>query len=265
MRLVAYIRVSTDEQAQQGHSLGQQPQRISAWAAAHGHEIVAVVRDEGVSASVPLFERPEGRRLLLLLAEGHATGVVAQRLDRLFRSARDGLAFAEDFAAAHGVSLMTVDGAIDTSTPGGWLTLAMQLVAAQYERLMDVQRARETSRSLRESGRVYGTVPFGCIERGGRLLRDPQAWAQREQIMVMRRVGMETRAGGVITRLPPMSYRDIRDTLRRMGVAAPAGGRWWSTATLRALVHSHSSLLHLPFASDPTLAPLGAPEAEVSP
>lgn len=248
MRLVAYIRVSTDEQAQQGHSLGQQPQRIGAWAAANGHEIVAVVRDEGVSASVPLFDRPEGRRLRTLLAEGHADGVVAQRLDRLFRSARDGLAFAEDFAAEHDVALLTVDGAIDTSTPGGWLTLAMQLVAAQYERLMDVQRARETSRSLRQAGRVYGTVPYGCIELAGRLYRHPATWAQRERIVAMR----------------PASYRDIRDTLRGERVPAPAGGTSWSLATLVTLVKTHEDLRHLPLADDLTPAPPGAHEAEVS-
>lgn len=275
MRLIAYVRVSTDDQSKYGHSLPQQPVRIAAWAALHGHVIVDVIIDDGVSASkVALAKRPGGKTLLARLAAGEADGVVAQRIDRLFRSARDGLAFAEDFAIRHRVALLTADGSIDTTTPTGWLLLAITLVTAQYEALMTAQRSRETSRSLREAGAVYGTVPYGCVEVGGTpdkrgvLMRCPRTWPIREMIVRWRSEGI-TLAGqhgpSDVQHLRKLSLRSIRDLLREQRITAPAGGRHWSLATLKTLIDSHADLCHLPMAVDGTPAPAGAPETEVSP
>lgn len=268
MRLIAYVRVSTEDQARNGHSLGQQPQRIAAWAALHGHTLVGVVADDGVSASTPLAQRPGGADVLRRLAAGEADGVVAQRIDRLFRSARDGLGFAEDFALRHRVALLTVDGAIDTSTPSGWLMLAMQLVTAQYERLMDVQRATETTRSLRDAGRVFGHVPYGCVEEGGRLFRDPATWPVREMIVRWRREGI-TCAGANgphdVQHVRPLSYRAMRDLLRTQRVASPNGSRHWPLSTLKTLCETHADLAHLPLLErEGAPASTSAPDTEVS-
>jgi site-specific DNA recombinase len=267
MRLIAYVRVSTDDQAQHGHSLGQQPQRIAAWAALNGHSIVRVISDDGVSASIPLGKRPGGCALLRALADGHADGVVAQRIDRLFRSARDGLEFAEEFALRHRVALLTVDGAVDTSTPTGWLMLAMQLVTAQYARLMDVQRATETTRSLREGGRVYGHVPYGCIDTAGRLLRESSTWNIREMIVRWRREGVTlagSRSPTDVQQVRPLSYRAMRALLFAQRVHSPSGSKYWPLSTLRTLCDTHADLAHLPLADDATTASAPLPAAEVS-
>ncbi|NMW24496.1 recombinase family protein, partial [Rhodanobacter denitrificans] len=50
MNLVGYIRVSTEEQAREGVSLGQQLARLGAYCDLHGHLLMASYSDEGVSA-----------------------------------------------------------------------------------------------------------------------------------------------------------------------------------------------------------------------
>ena len=47
MRAIGYIRVSTDEQSQQGVSLSNQEQKIRAYCTAKDWEMTAVIRDEG--------------------------------------------------------------------------------------------------------------------------------------------------------------------------------------------------------------------------
>lgn len=266
MRLIAYVRVSTAEQAETGHSLGQQPTRIAAWAELHGHSIVRVLTDAGVSAGKPLAQRRAGKDLLDALAAGEADGVVALRLDRLFRNARDGLSFAEDFAIRHGVSLHTVDGCVDTSTPQGWLMLAISLVTAQYERLMTSQRNRDTARALREASRPYGPIPFGCvsIDEGGTsaLRRTAQAWRVREMIVGWYRDGVVLHNG----RRQRASLRTLRDMLQEQRIVSPTGRRIWALDTLRTLIKTHDSLTHLPLLDEhgtPSPAPL--PVTEVSP
>ena len=56
MRAAAYLRVSTDEQANHGVSLAAQRAKVEAYAGLYGLELVAVVEDAGLSAKT--LERP---------------------------------------------------------------------------------------------------------------------------------------------------------------------------------------------------------------
>jgi len=250
MRLIAYIRVSTEEQADRGHSLGHQLERLRAFCALAEHELVDVIADEGVSASIPLAKRKGGAQLIAALRASTADGVAVIRIDRLFRNLLDGVRFFEEELADTGASVHSLAESIDASSPSGWLALVMQLATADYARRLDAQRARETSAALRQSGKVYGQVPYGCIAvggeryfddaqdkhrvRGAQLLRDPQTWPHRETIVRMRVEGF--------------SYGQIAETFRKLGILNPNGCRTWSKSTLKSIVDTHSSLLHLPLA-----------------
>ena len=67
LRVIGYCRVSTAEQASEGLSLDAQEARIRAWCEATGAKLVEVVREEGVSGSKLLGERPGGRQIAQLL------------------------------------------------------------------------------------------------------------------------------------------------------------------------------------------------------
>ena len=241
MRLIAYTRVSTDEQAEHGHSLAIQPAALVNYAAKHDIQIVRMIADEGVSGAVPLGRRRGGSELIAALADGTADGVLVTRLDRLFRDALDGLSF---FAGA-GLSgdapaVVSVAETIDTSTPSGRMMLGMLLVAAQFERDTAAARAVDNSRGMRRAGRIYGTVPYGCREidatddRRGRLVRCPRTWEIREAIMAWRAENV--------------SYSAISDRLRSRRIPAPEGGERWSKSTLRGIAETHADLAHLPMA-----------------
>ncbi|MDP9387297.1 MAG: recombinase family protein [Actinomycetota bacterium] len=83
MRVVGYVRVSTDRQVEDGAGLEVQWRAVRAWCRAHGHRLVALVADEGVSGT--LADRPALAEALALLREGTARGLVVHRLDRLAR------------------------------------------------------------------------------------------------------------------------------------------------------------------------------------
>jgi DNA invertase Pin-like site-specific DNA recombinase len=86
MRLVGYLRVTTDRQAEEGLGLEVQEEAVRQWAQAHGHELVALTRDEGQSGSNGRDTRLGLGDALEALREGGAEGlVVLYRLDRLAR------------------------------------------------------------------------------------------------------------------------------------------------------------------------------------
>lgn len=231
MDVLAYIRVSTDEQAAHGHSVDMQPARIRQYCEAEGLNIVGVICDAGVSGSVPLTRRPGGRELLTRLRAGEAEGVVVVRLDRLFRDALDGLQF---FTARRAAQVISIAERIDTSTASGRFHLTIELARAQYERDLASERTTDNTRAMRQAGRVYGAVPYGLQADGGQMRRNPATWPIRQQIVDWRGYGH--------------SLDTIRQRLREDRTPAPSGGRWWSKSVLANLIKTHDSLAHLPMA-----------------
>lgn len=250
MRLIGYARVSTSGQADDGVSVHQQPERLQTYCTLHQHELVDTLIDDGVSAGKPLGSRPAGAELLQRLRDREADGVVTTHLDRMFRRASDGFTFLEQVVGKRGATLHVVEQAVDTSTPGGWMCAAMQLVSAEYERRMDIHRATVCNATLRAQGRVYGGVPYGCVERDGHLFRDPLAWMRREMIVRNLR-------GGLSVRMQQAALADL-------GIRSPTGKPRWALNTLWSLPNLHDELARLPFAVQPAAASAATNEPEVS-
>lgn len=244
MRLLGYVRVSTDDQAQGGHSIARQPELLQQFCQANGHQLVDVVVDgdfgdgtegnplRGVSAGRPLARRQGGAELLRRLRKGEADGVVVYSVFRLFRDAEDGLWFFRRFARPLGLQVLSLSEAIDVSRASGRFALTVLLATAEYERDTTRERTQAITQSLRERGRVYGHVPYGCRAVGGSLFRDPQTWSIRCAIVELRAQGMPLRA--------------IADWLRGQRIAAPGGGARWPKSTLAELIRTHETLAHLP-------------------
>nr|HPG94810.1 recombinase family protein [Dokdonella sp.] len=249
--LIGYCRVSTDDQAETGHSLGQQRERMQAYCALHGHRLVDTIVDEGVSASIPLHKRSGGAALVAAIRAGQGSGVVVVRLDRLFRNALDGLRFFEDVADRHAAAVHSVSELIDTGTPAGRLALTIQLAAAQYERDLAAQRASECNTALRERGRVYGGVPYGCKRVGDDLVRDPLTWPIRESIVQLREELGHT-------------LREVAAHMRAEGVPSPSGARGWSPNTISRICKTHRDLTHLAMGSHDAIPHPKTPDTEAS-
>ena len=102
MRLVGYVRVSTEEQATEGVSLDAQRERLKAYALAHGAELLAIESDEGVSRKVSPEKRPGLTTALTRVRAGEADGLLVLKLDRLSRTTRDVLDLVDERARMAG-------------------------------------------------------------------------------------------------------------------------------------------------------------------
>src|SRR3954471_3387194 len=86
--VVAYVRVSTDEQADSGAGLTAQRAAISAEAARRGWTVIAWHEDAGISGK-SIAGRPGLGAALEAVETGQAAGIVVAKLDRLSRSLAD--------------------------------------------------------------------------------------------------------------------------------------------------------------------------------
>ena len=230
MRLIGYIRVSTEDQAKEGQSLSIQDMQLHRYCDLYDHELVDVIVDDGVSASMPLEKRHGGSQLIDRLRDREADGFVVQRLDRAFRITTDGLATAENFKAQR-LGIHSVNEHIDTASPMGYYFLTLLLANAQLERDRISERATEVSNGLREQGKAYGPTPYGCTRRGDKLYRDAKTWGIRNRIIEMK---------------DTLSLRAICAQLEAEHIAAPSGGRYWHPSTLKGIIGTHHGIEHIP-------------------
>src|SRR4029077_18727671 len=119
--------------------------------------------EPGISGAVPFAERPDGGKLWADLRKGDT--LVAAKLDRMFRSARDCLARVEAFKA-RGVSLFLLDlnGGADDVSGNGIARLFLTIVSAfgEFGRGRIGGRTRATKRAQKARGEYLGgKAPFG--------------------------------------------------------------------------------------------------------
>lgn len=162
---IAYLRVSTTEQVEDGASLDAQRQLLGQEAERRGWD-VEYVADEGYSAK-SVEGRPGLEAALSRLDAGEADVLLVLRVDRLSRSVSD---FAALMARAQKRkwSLTALDLGVDTSTPAGDLMAHVLASVAQYERKVIGQRTREGMAQRRAEGVHLGrrsVLPVETVER----------------------------------------------------------------------------------------------------
>ena len=150
-RTVTYARVSTRDQATEGHSLEAQRDRTAAYCAAMGLDHVEHVVDAGVSGGVAPADRPGLGRAIADLDEGRADILVTVSLSRLGRRQDEVTALARR-ARETGWGLVVMDVGMDTTTPTGKAMLGMLAVMAELERDQCSERTRAGLAKARSKG-----------------------------------------------------------------------------------------------------------------
>jgi DNA invertase Pin-like site-specific DNA recombinase len=162
VRLVGYVRVSTEDQSREGVSLGAQRERLAAYATAHGHELIGIEEDAGISGKVSPDQREGLARALELVRTGKADGLVVLKLDRLSRSTRDILDLVDETGSRAGWRLVSVSENLDTATAAGRLVITVLAALSQMEREQVIERTCFAMDSIAREGRGRSRyTPFG--------------------------------------------------------------------------------------------------------
>ena len=230
MKIAAYLRVSTDRQAEEGLGLDVQRAAIRMWARREGHRVVGWFADEGASGSNGLDSREALPSALAELRGHRADGLVVYRLDRLARDlvvqetllAEVRRLGADVFSTAASESAYLVD---DPDDPARKLIRQVLGAVNEYEKSMIALRLRSGRRlKAQRGGFAFGSPPVGYRAEGGALVVD-----QEEALAVAR--ARELRGRG-------KSLREIADVLANEGHRAKRGGMWHPTTLARVLART---------------------------
>ena len=130
-RTAIYVRVSTDDQRDNGYSIDSQIRMLKEYCEKHEYNIIDIYNDAGYSGKSLI--RPEMQRLIKDIQKKKIDILLAIKTDRLTREGYDGY-WLLNFCEKHDVKIELTLEPFDISTANGEMMYGMNLIFGQRER-----------------------------------------------------------------------------------------------------------------------------------
>ena len=217
-----YIRVSTEDQAREGFSLGEQEEKLRQLCEFKEYKIFKVYQDAGISAK-DMEHRPGFQQMMEDMRNGKINYIVAYKLDRVTRSVRDlELLIAE--LEKYDCYLICERDDVNTSTANGRFFVRMLTVLSQLEIEVVSERTKFGMSGAIKAGHLPGTCPLGYYRDADKVVKlDPNTKGIVRRIFNMYLEGK--------------SYYQISCILDEEKVLYPEHNKW-TEAAVRTIINN---------------------------
>ena len=164
-----YIRVSTEDQAREGFSLGEQEEKLRQLCKYKGFEVFKVYKDAGISAK-NMKNRPQFQQMIEDMKNGLINYIVAYKLDRVTRSVRD-LEVLISTLEKYQCYLICDRDDVNTSTANGRFFVRMLTVLSQLEIEIVSERTKFGLNGAIKAGHIPGKCPLGYYRAPDKTLK----------------------------------------------------------------------------------------------
>lgn len=159
-----YIRVSTEEQSIEGHSISAQEETLRQYCKTYNIEVFDVYSDLGISGK-SLKDRQELRRLIGDCSNGKFKLVLVWKISRLSRNLKD-LLYLIDIFESNDVHFASYSEKFDTATPVGRMTLQLLGSIAEFERNTIIENVRlGLTEFARKGGKASSVLGYDNIDK----------------------------------------------------------------------------------------------------
>ena len=161
-----YIRVSTEDQAREGFSLGEQEEKLKQLCSYKEYEVFKVYCDAGISAK-DMEHRPQFQEMIKDIKSGKINYIVAYKLDRVTRSVRD-LEELISMLEKYNCYLVCDRDDVNTSTANGRFFVRMLTVLSQLEIEITSERTKFGLNGAIKCGHLPGKLSLGFKKDGNK-------------------------------------------------------------------------------------------------
>ena len=219
---IGYVRVSTEQQVDDGISLDAQRAKIESWCSANDYELADIFVDAGISGKN--MDKRAGLQSALKAIEKDVA-LIVYSLSRLARSTHDTLCIADTINKS-GADLVSITERIDTTGAMGKMMFTLMAAFNQLERDITSERTKAALNHKKLRGEKYSPIPFGYSEIDGRLV---EVAAKAEIVANI----MQKRQSG-------KTLAQIAEHLNANGIRGKKGGKWHAS-TVRYLLNRQAS------------------------
>lgn len=158
-KAILYIRVSTDEQAEKGHSLAHQRDMLQKYCAINNIETVALYKED---YSAKTFDRPEFNNIITTLRKnrGMAELLLFLKWDRFSRNAPEAYTMISQLHKL-GIEPQAIEQPLNMEIPEQKFLLALYLTAPEVENDRRALNIIAGIRKAMKDGRYMGSAPYG--------------------------------------------------------------------------------------------------------
>jgi site-specific DNA recombinase len=232
-KVAAYLRVSTEEQAEQNISLPAQKSRLIQYCQARDWDIHDFYSDDGHTGKN--LDRPAMKKLIFDARQKEFDMVLVIKLDRLSRRQQHVLYLIEDVFLPNEIGFNSVTESFDTTNPMGRAVLGIMAAFAQLERETIVERVTDAKREAAKQGRFMGgPPPFGYNHDSA-----------------TKSVAINTEQSEIVTMIyneyltSQMGYQRIADILNERKIKAPQV-KYWGKETVAKILSNPFYAGYLP-------------------
>lgn len=223
-RALGYVRVSTVRQVKEGESIASQTETIAHYAKTRGLSLRSrdIVIDDGVSASIHLWERRGGKSLLKKAESGRYKHLIVTKLDRVFRVSGDAVLTIDELDDMDmRFHIIDLGGqSFDSSNALGRFVVTFLAAIAELERGLISERTREAIQFRRSKGMRFTHSIYGWKhDKRNRMRPD---WKEQDGIDYM---VWQMKNGASATSVARM--------MNKRGMKAKKGGKWYAGTVLR--------------------------------
>ena len=222
-----YVRVSTEEQVQEGFSIRGQTEKLKQYALLKEWEIYNIYSDEGISGK-NIVDRPAINRLIEDIKSGKVNNVLVFKVDRLTRNTKNLIELVELFEDCN-CAFNSLTESIDTDTPSGRMFLKIIGIFAEFERENLVSRLKlGFERKVKEGYTLAtNTFSYGYTRKKGHKVQEVQP---EEARIVKEMFSMYIDEN--------MSMGKIAKTLNERKVKTKMGAMWTINTVKKVLTNS---------------------------
>jgi len=221
---VIYLRVSSKKQADEGYSIASQDVSCNNYAQLKNYNVAKIFIDEGVSATIHLWNRPAGKAMREYIEKNNIQHIIVVKMDRLFRSVRDLLETVDELTEKDiGLHLVEFSGqSLDTTSAMGRFFLTVIGAIGELESGQISERTKQSVKHMkRENKRFTGEI-YGWDCNGDGLTPN---WHEQCIIDYIRDMYYGYGCSGY----------QIATILNELGDKGKLGGKWRSSTVLRTI------------------------------
>lgn len=218
-RCYGYMRVSTEQQANDGGSLETQKEIIERWIKDRGAKLIMIEADIGISGTLAIDKRPGLAKILRNIRQGEMFLAIA--MSRLARNHYEAINIIQ-LILKRGARFASIEEGYDTSTMIGETTMQIMSAISALQAKQISQYSRESAAAFKRLGRHTGGIPYGykkkSSEPGSGLEEDPE---QQQVITLIRDM-----------RKNKMTFAAIAKELTKREIETPGKGKKWYGETV---------------------------------